>query len=85
MLTCHLYVFFSNVSFKGFGLFKIFIYLFIFVLGGVHSGIYKSSYNITNISYLNSPLGYILIVEFEDHYSNHKPSNSFVPGTTLLM
>jgi hypothetical protein len=26
------------------------------VLGGVHCGIYKSSYNISNISYLNSPL-----------------------------
>jgi hypothetical protein len=31
------------------------ILFFIVVLGGVHCGIYKSSYNVSNISYLNSP------------------------------
>jgi hypothetical protein len=40
--------------------------LFIFVLGKVHFGIYKSSYNISNISYLNSP----------------PPSFSFIPSSS---
>jgi hypothetical protein len=44
---------------------EYFIHLFSFsvVLGGVHCGIYKSSYNVSNISYLNSspqPLSFIV-------------------------
>jgi hypothetical protein len=46
-------------------IFYSFIHLFSFsvVLGGVHCGIYKSSYNVSNISYLNSspqPLSFIV-------------------------
>jgi hypothetical protein len=33
-------------------LFVVVIYFFIVALGGVHCGIYKSSYNISNISYM---------------------------------
>jgi hypothetical protein len=32
-----------------------FIYLFFIIVLGVHCGINKSSYNVSNISYLNSP------------------------------
>jgi hypothetical protein len=32
-----------------------FIFLIIVVLGGVHWSIYKGSYNVSNISFLNSP------------------------------
>jgi hypothetical protein len=35
-------------------------FFLIVVLGGVHCGIYKSSYNISNLSYLNSPLSTIV-------------------------
>jgi hypothetical protein len=34
---------------------KLFLVFFLIVLLGIHCGIYKSSYNVSNISYLNSP------------------------------
>jgi hypothetical protein len=35
--------------------FIYFVYLFFIVVLGLHYDIYKSSYNISNVSYLNSP------------------------------
>jgi hypothetical protein len=46
------FFFFSPEKYNAFLLF----FSFIVVLGGVHCGIYKVSYNVPTIAYLNSPL-----------------------------
>jgi hypothetical protein len=77
-----LWIFFSEIQLYWFIIISIIILFLHFI--GVHCGIYKSSYNVSNISYLNSPPPPLCFISSSPHSwrSNQTKMESLVLNAT---
>jgi hypothetical protein len=75
------HIFFSFLFFYMYFLRLDFLFLLLLCWVGVHCSIYKSSYNVSNISYLNSPL---LLLSFISTHSEEHIFNVSVLGMIFI-